>query len=54
LKTDNIDGILDCLTYAPKVIEQYGPILEQYTIVGQQEIDADDAYTLSEAELSPF
>lgn len=54
LKTDNVDGILDLLTYAPKVIEQYGPILENYTILGQQEIDADDSYLLTESELSPF
>jgi hypothetical protein len=54
LKTDNIDGILDLLTYAPKVVEQYGPILEHYTIQGQQEIDADDSYLLTASELSPF
>jgi len=54
LKTDNVDGILDLLTYAPKVVEQFGPILEQYTIVGQQEIAADTSHLLTEQELSPF
>lgn len=56
LKTDNVDGILDLLTYAPKVIEQYGPILEQYTIVGQQEMAAEDALVMQDdpAALSAF
>jgi len=37
LKRDNVDGLLDCLTYAPKVIELYGHLLNAYTIIEEQE-----------------
>lgn len=37
LKRDNTDGILDCLTYAPKVIEMYGNLLLAGTIIEEQE-----------------
>ena len=37
LKRDNTDGILDCVTYAPKVIELYGPLLLGGTIIEEQE-----------------
>lgn len=37
LKRDNTDGILDCLTYAPKVIEMYGNLLLASTIIEEQE-----------------
>jgi hypothetical protein len=37
LRRDNTDGILDCLTYAPKVIELYGNILLASTIIEEQE-----------------
>lgn len=41
LKTDNTDGILDLLTYAPKCIELYGPlIVATSNIIEQQEADA--------------
>jgi hypothetical protein len=39
LKRDNTDGVLDCLTYAPKMIELYGPMIEAYTISNTQEWD---------------
>ena len=37
LRRDNTDGILDCLTYAPKVIELYGNVLLASTIIEEQE-----------------
>jgi len=37
LKRDNTDGILDCLTYAPKVIEMYSNLLLARTIIEEQE-----------------
>lgn len=40
LKRDNTDGLLDCLTYAPKVIELYGHLLNAYTIIEEQEAGA--------------
>lgn len=39
MKTNNIDGILDLLTYAPRVIEEHGDLLKFSTIQGRQEID---------------
>lgn len=40
LKRDNTDGLLDCLTYAPKVIELYGEYLMSLEILSAQELDA--------------
>ena len=37
LKRDNTDGLLDCLTYSPKVIEMYGHLINAYTIIEDQE-----------------
>lgn len=37
LKRDNIDGLLDCLTYAPKAIELYGHMMLGGTIIEEQE-----------------
>jgi hypothetical protein len=37
LKRDNTDGLLDCLTYAPKVIELYSHLIMGGTIVEEQE-----------------
>lgn len=37
LKRDNTDGILDCLTYAPKVIELYANLLLASTTIEEQE-----------------
>ena len=54
LKTDNIDGILDLLTYAPKVVAQFGALMQNYTIVGQQEHSAELLDTPSVASLSSF
>ncbi len=40
LKRDNTDGILDCLTYAPKVIELYGEYLCSIDILVEQETNS--------------
>lgn len=53
LKTDNIDGILDLLTYAPKVVAKFAGLMASYTVIGQQLIDADSEI-LPLAQLSPF
>lgn len=37
LRKDNTDGVLDLLTYAPKVIRDYADIIECYTIQSEQE-----------------
>ena len=36
IKRDNTDGILDCLTYAPKMIELYGHLIVGSTVVEEQ------------------
>lgn len=38
LKTNNTDGVLDCLKYAPKVIELYGPNIVSMTTLGDQTV----------------
>lgn len=40
LKRDNTDGLLDCLTYASKVIEMYGNLLITSTILEDQEFNS--------------
>lgn len=52
LKRDNTDGLLDCLTYAPKVIEMYGNLLLAGTIIEEQEFSR--VRVLGELETSPF
>lgn len=55
LKTDNVDGILDCLTYAPKIIAEHGELIKIRTILGQLEISQgiqEDDYF--EGNTSPF
>lgn len=37
LKTNNTDGLLDCLTYAPQMIELYGPMILAGTVIEMQE-----------------
>lgn len=53
LKTLNVDGILDCLTYAPRVIEEMGEFLRINTVEGRQEFENEEA-VCSEAANSPF
>lgn len=52
-KTTNTDGILDCLTYAPRVVEEMGELLKVQTIEGSQEFAGFDN-ECSEAYNSPF
>ena len=48
LKKDNTDGLLDCLTYAPKVIELYGHLLTASTIIEEQEFNSIPVRSLLE------
>jgi hypothetical protein len=52
LKTNNVDGILDLLTYAPKVIEMYGEYIASHLTLDLQEFSAIPVRT--ELENSPF
>jgi hypothetical protein len=52
LKRDNVDGILDCLTYAPKMIEMYGEFITAGLTVNMQEFSAIPV--MSELENCPF
>lgn len=36
LKTNNTDGVLDLVTYAPKMIELYGPLILSLSEIGEQ------------------
>jgi hypothetical protein len=40
LKRDNTDGILDLLTYAPRVIEMYGEFISSLTVIQSQEFNS--------------
>lgn len=52
LKRDNVDGLLDCLTYAPRVIEMYGHLLQAYTVI--EEMEAGQLRIWNEYENAPF
>lgn len=52
LKRDNVDGILDCLSYAPKMIEMYGEYITSTLTLDMQEFSAIPVRT--ELETSPF
>lgn len=52
LKTNNVDGILDLLTYAPKVLEMYGEFVRANLIIPLQEHDSQ--YIANEVETSGF
>lgn len=52
LRRDNIDGILDCLTYAKKMIELYGHLIMGGTIIIDQE--AQHAHVVPALESSVF
>jgi hypothetical protein len=40
MKRDNIDGILDLLTYAPKVMELYGEYIVTTNLLAFQDLEA--------------
>ena len=52
LKRDNVDGILDCLSYAPKMIELYGAFITSTLTLEMQEFSAIPVRT--ELETCPF
>lgn len=54
LKNDNVDGILDLLTYAPKVIAQYSALMTSYTVEGEQGFAMEESIESEDYELSPF
>lgn len=54
IKTQNIDGILDLLTYAPRVIEEHADLLKFSTIQGAQEFDEISKEVYTEQDNSPF
>lgn len=51
-KTNNVDGILDCLTYAPKVIELYGEYIAASLTLNLQETNTIPV--VDESVTSPF
>lgn len=54
LKTDNKDGILDCLTYAPRVLTEFSEYLESATIIEQQIMEVQEALAYSDQDNSSF
>lgn len=54
LKTDNVDNILDLLTYAPKVIEKYGALITAYTVVAEQTRNYENSVPAPVTSLSSF
>ena len=52
MRKDNTDGILDLLTYAPRVIEQCGNVILSSTVIEEQDFNTAKVYT--EIETSPF
>lgn len=54
LKTDNVDGILDCLCYAPKVLTQFAEYLQDGTIIEQQMQEVAEALEYSDTDNSSF
>lgn len=54
LKPNNVDGILDLLAYASKVMNQYENILSTLTPIGEQAFDAQSNEVYSELANSAF
>lgn len=54
LKTNNVDNVLDLLTYAPRVVEEMQELLKVATIQGRQEMLAVEAEIYDELDNSPF
>lgn len=53
LKRDNVDGVLDLLTYAPRVIEEFGQFIA-YNSPSEQGVNADALVLEDESATSPF
>jgi hypothetical protein len=41
MKRDNVDGLLDCLTYAPKMIELYGHFMKANVVIEMQQDNSE-------------
>lgn len=54
LKTDNVDGILDLLTYAPRVVAEFANLLAINTLEGSQEFENAELQMYSEQDNSDF
>ena len=52
LKRDNTDGILDLLTYAPRVIEMFGEYVQSMSVIQTQ--DYDEIRVLEDYQTSSF
>ena len=48
LKRDNVDGILDLLTYSPRVIEEFGHFIAMQAPVGSQQYSDAKVLTVSD------
>ena len=54
LKTNNVDGILDCLTYSLRVIDEMAEFIKISTLEGQQEFAAISHQDQTVESNSPF
>ena len=54
LKTNNTDGLLDLLTYAPRVIAEFAALLSIQTLEGMQEFANAESTQFLESDSSPF
>lgn len=54
LKTNNVDGILDLLTYAPRVLTEFAEYLNTGTIIEQQMMEIQKALEYTELDNSAF
>ena len=48
LKTQNVDGLLDCLTYAPKVLEEHGMLIASTIDMEMQDLVTSQVLPLEE------
>lgn len=53
MRADNVDGILDLLTYSTRIVNEFGDILYCYTAIGEANI-AEHQRTVPVQSLSPF
>lgn len=54
MKTNNIDNILDCVTYMPKVVAEFGELMKVSTVEGSQEFHALSHEEYTDQDNSPF